>query len=354
MLECQHVIMKELKMTDKEPQKRVNARKQQLIGSIAERPPLSKEITYTHPIFAQCFLPARKLKDGKLGIKVKHGQSILEIQAGTIYSPEKKDTVQADVPYGSAARIVLAHIQNEIIRAKDDKSARWVNMGDSLTEFLALYGFDSGGKRGKEFEKQVYNVAAMRATLIAFNDDVAVQKNMQISETIEFWREKKDPSQLSFWQPRLEVAPAFAESIRSNALPLDMRALTALFEKPKTMDVYSWFAYRLPYAKEKGEFIPYFGKNGLKNIFGTEKESDGQFKKRFIGLIKEVLNVYSSAKISDEDAGIRIYKSAPSVPHKDNHESLALRQSDTVFKSIEKVERSIRADREKTRRTEEK
>lgn len=340
----------------KPPAKRENKNRQALVDSIALRPAISKEISFLHPVFAQCFLPARKLKEGTKSYTARHGAVNISISAGMKYDIEMNSLVDADVPYGSAARLVFAHIQNEVVRAQSLEDSLHVNMGANLNEFLSLYGFNSGGKRGKELEQQVYNVASMTAVIAGkINEDEAYQRNFHIAETIRFWREKNvDPKQMTFWQPSLEVSKNFAEVVRDKALPLDMRALIALYENPKAMDVYSWLAYRLPYAKERGEFIPFTGKNGLINVFGSGSESLARFKQRLTDTLTLVLDVYPYARVSVEEKGLRIFKSNPSVPHLNDADTLALEQKEPIFKSLEADNKKHRAEQQKQRRAQKK
>jgi hypothetical protein len=49
--------------------------------------PGNDDVTYTHAVFAQCFLPIRKLPNGGKFYEVRHGRAALLIDAGRLLNP---------------------------------------------------------------------------------------------------------------------------------------------------------------------------------------------------------------------------------------------------------------------------
>lgn len=282
--------------------------------NLAIFPPTRDDITFTHSVFAQCFLPLRKPKDDKF-YEVQHGRASLVIQAGALLNPETGKFEQQQVPHGSAARITLAHIHNHIIRAGSLDEAIEIPMGESLRSFFETHRLNYGGKNGKQITKQIRNIATSHITIGIWKDDRAAQVDVpKLAKRIDFWLEK-DERQRSLWQPTMTVNPEYAAAIRERAVPLDMRALVGLYEKPRAMDVFTWLSYRLPTVQAKrGVYIPYTGDNGLHGVFGTEVSSHRLFKARFIETLKEVARWYPDARVSIEDKGIRIYNSPSPIP----------------------------------------
>ena len=278
-------------------------------------PPTQDDITYTHSVFAQCFLPLRKLKNEAKAYEIQHGKASLAIDAGRILNPETGALEMQDVPHGSAARITLAHIHNHIIRSGSLDEAIEIPMGESLRDFFKSYRLNYGGKNGKQIEKQVRNIAAARITIGVWTDDHAVQIDVpKLAKRIDFWLEK-DERQRSLWQPVMTLNPEYAETIRERAVPIDMRALVGLYEKPRAMDVFTWLSYRLPTVRSKnGVFVPFFGDSGLHSVFGKGLASPRLFKSEFIKTLKEVAKWYPDARLSIEDTGIRIYNSPSPIP----------------------------------------
>lgn len=277
--------------------------------------PCIDDVTFTHSVFTQCFLPLRRLKNDAKSYDIKHGRVSLAIDAGRLLDPETGELVRQDVPYGSAARVVLAHIHNHIIRAGSLDEAVHIPMGESLRDFFRDYRLKISGQNGKQIVNQVNNIAAAHITLGMWSDNHAVQVDIpKMAKRIDFWWEK-DEQQRSIWQPSMTLNPEYAEAIRARAVPVDMRVLVGLYEKPLAMDVFTWLSYRLPQIKNnKGVFIPYEGENGLHSVFGKGRKGTRQFKASFIEVLKEVHKWYPTARISAEDKGVRLYHSPSPIP----------------------------------------
>lgn len=274
-----------------------------------------QDISFTHSVFAQCFLPFRKLPEGKKIHTVKHGKASFAVQAGVLLNPETGDLIERDVPYGSAARVILAHIHNHVIKSASLDQAQDIPMGTSLRDFFSSYHLKIGGKNGKQITDQVNNIAAARITLGMWNGGQAKQINMPtLAEEIDFWLEK-DTMQRTLWQPTMILNRKYVETVRERPVPIDMRALIGLYEKPRAMDLFTWLSYRLPTIKScSGILIPFFGENGLHTIFGSSIKQKHRFKSEFIKTIEEIHRWYPEATIGIEEKGIRLYKSASPIP----------------------------------------
>jgi len=77
-----------------------------------------------------------------------------------LLNPATGDLEIQDVPYGSASRLVLAHIHNHIVRAGSLDAAMYIPMGDSLRRFFETYRLKVCGSNGKQIVQQVHNIAA--------------------------------------------------------------------------------------------------------------------------------------------------------------------------------------------------
>lgn len=285
--------------------------KDQLRDLVAFVEPGSDDVTYTHAVFAQCFLPIRRLPNGGKRYEVRHGRAALLITAGDLLNPETQQFVQMDVPSGSAARIALAHINNHIIRSRSLDEALTVPMGDSLRDFMDYQGLAIGGKNGKEITRQIHNLAAARIMLGVWTDDRARQINAQIADAIDFWLER-DRRQRMLWQPVMRVSERYAEAIREHCVPHDMRALVGLYENTRAMDIYTWLAYRLPRVKERMEVLVRF--DHLKPIFGSGVRDGYKFRQAFKLALTEALRWYPVGRVGIEKEGVRLFNSPSPVP----------------------------------------
>lgn len=285
--------------------------KNRLLELVAFVEPGSDGVTYTHAVFAQCFLPIRRLPHEGKRYEVRHGRAALLITAGDLLNPETQQFVQMDVPSGSAARIALAHINNHIIRSRSLHEALTVPMGDSLRDFMDYQGLAIGGKNGKEITRQIHNLAAARIMLGVWTDDRARQINVQIADAIDFWLER-DRRQRTLWQPVMRVSERYAEAIREHCVPHDMRALVGLYENTRAMDIYTWLAYRLPRVKERTEVFVRF--DDLKPIFGTGIRDEYKFRQAFKLAVMNALRWYPVGRVGIEKEGIRLFNSPSPVP----------------------------------------
>lgn len=277
--------------------------------------PTRHDIAFTHSVFAQCFLPLRKLRNDAKSYEIQHGRASLAIDAGRLLNPQTGKLEMQDVPHGSAARVAFAHIHNHIIRAGSLDEAQIVPMGDSLRQFFKTYRLNITGPNGKQITRQINNIAAAHITIGIWNNNQAKQINVPtLAEEINFWLEK-DEKQRTLWQPSMVLNRRYVETIRERSVPLDMRALIGLYERPRAMDVFTWLSYRLPTVKQgKGVFLPYEGENGLHGIFGATIKQPNKFRSEFIKTLHEVAQWYLDARLSIEDQGIRIYNSPSPIP----------------------------------------
>ena len=277
--------------------------------------PTKQDIAFSHPVFVQCFLPLRKPKGDATTYEVEHGRVSLAIDAGRVIDPNTGQLVRQEIPYGSAARLILAHINNHVVRSSSLDEAQEVPMGDSLRQFFRDYRLKVSGQNGKQIIKQVQNLASARITIGMWQDNQARQVNVPtLADKIDFWLEKND-HQRSLWQPTMTLNREYVQSIKERPVPLDMRCMVGLYEKPRLMDIFSWLSYRLPSIKEKrGVFIPLYGENGLHSIFGKGIKEKRRFKQAFIEALKEIHNWYPEAHIQLEENGIRLFYSPPPIP----------------------------------------
>lgn len=273
--------------------------------------PGSDDVTYTHAVFAQCFLPIRRLPKDAKRYEVRHGRAALLISAGDLLNPTTQQFMQMDVPSGSAARIALAHINNHIIRARTLGEGLTVPMGDSLRDFMDYQGLAIGGKNGKEVTLQIHNLAAARIVLGMWTAERARQVNTQIADAIDFWLER-DRRQRTLWQPVLRVSDRYAEAIREHCVPHDMRALVGLYGNTRAMDIYTWLAYRLPRVKERSNVLVRFA--DLKPIFGAGVKDAYKFRQAFKNALKEAMRWYPVGRVGIEKEGLRLFQSPSPVP----------------------------------------
>ena len=285
--------------------------KERLLEVVTYVEPGSDDVTFTHAVFAQCFLPIRKLPKSQKLYEVRHGRAALAVLAGALLEPASKRFVAMDIPSGSAARVALAHINNHIIRSKSLDEAVAVPMGESLRDFMDYQGVNICGTNGKELSRQIHNLAAARISLGVWSGEHARQINAQIADTIDFWLEK-DRRQRTLWQPIMRVSEPYATAVREHCVPHDMRALIGLYKNTRAMDIYVWLSYRLPRIPNHHPlFLRYVN---LKPVFGTSIRELRKFRELFRHALRDALAWYRDARVGIEPDGIRLFNSPSPVP----------------------------------------
>jgi hypothetical protein len=289
----------------------MRASKERLLEVVTYVEPGSDDVTFTHAVFAQCFLPIRKLPKSQKLYEVRHGRAALAMLAGALLEPASKRFVAMDIPSGSAARVALAHINNHIIRSKSLDEAVAVPMGESLRDFMDYQGVNICGTNGKELSRQIHNLAAARISLGVWSGEHARQINAQIADTIDFWLEK-DRRQRTLWQPVMRVSEPYATAVREHCVPHDMRALIGLYKNTRAMDIYVWLSYRLPRIPNHHPlFLRYVD---LKPVFGTSIRELRKFRELFRHALRDALAWYRDARVGIEPDGIRLFNSPSPVP----------------------------------------
>ena len=314
-------------LPDSKPKKQGKTRKTQNALKVelltVSSVPFSGDISYTHPVLAQCTLPMRR-KVGRKEWNVKHGNVSLNIQAGKVAINQEGDLVDCDVPYGSAARVAMLHINNHIVRAGSLDEAVNVDLGHSFRNYCAQYNLPVSGQNAKQIQSQMVNIAQARLTIGLFGETRAKTINVPtIASEVDFWLEA-DERQGTLWNPTLTVNPQYAMMIRERSVPQDMRAVIALYENTGAMDLFIWLSYRLPMAiPVKGVFIPFDGDNGLHGIFGKGIADKYKFRQKLKEWLLLALKYYPDANVRWEDKGIRLFHSpAPVLPDSPQQKSL--------------------------------
>lgn len=95
-------------------------------------------------------------------------------------------------------------------------------------------------------------------------------------------------------------------------MPIDLRALKALKGSPLALDIYSWLTHRMSYLR-KPCLIPW---EALQTQFGADYGRLRDFKRRFVGHLGDVLQVYPAARPSEQLAGLLLRLSPTHISKK--------------------------------------
>lgn len=193
-----------------------------------------------------------------------------------------------------------------------------VPVGNSAAEFMRLLGKDtSGGKKGTYtmFRAQMHALSACRMTLGFNAAGKAYTYDGKPIKQFEAWL-KSTPEQPALWPGSVVFSEDYYKTLITHAVPIDVRALSALKGSALAMDIYCMLADRL--HRISGRPVLLYWAN-LREQFGQEyqgKEPDKDFKKKFLPALRDALAVYPQAVVKQVTGGLLLLPSPPPIPYK--------------------------------------
>lgn len=271
---------------------------------ISDSPASIENATFMFLPFCQLGFPRSSTEEvfftrscGKMEIKIHDGTN------GTI----------SKIPFGSAARLILAYVCSHAVRFKTPA----IELGNSAAEFMRKIGLtSSGGKKGSltSVKSQLFNIHVCHIEVKYANG-----KKIIIFDGPIFRDCLAVANFENGWRTHLHLNENFYEVLveQKNCLPIDSRAVTALKRSALAMDIYFMLAERLHRAKQKPSIL--YWKN-LRDQFAHEYADNDNgkrsFRRNFIAALRKVLMVYPGAKVKLCSGGIEIQKSPPPIPNK--------------------------------------
>jgi len=215
-------------------------------------------------------------------------------------------------PYGTYPRLILAWIATEVIQKRE----RTLTLGPSLSDFMENIGRTSGtgGARGTITILKNQMQRLFSANIAVTNDPNAIvwqNDGFRIADksNFEFFWDPSDPGQHSLWASEIKLTERFYDSLIDNPVPVDLRIVKALSRSPLSMDIYCWLTYRNACISRETKISWEY----LMQQFGTES-SRWKFKENFLRALKDVLVLYSGAKVNYDSQGLLLIPSPPSIP----------------------------------------
>lgn len=283
--------------------------------------PDAPELTFLHSILAQTVLPLRDPKAltyervlGRAHLRLTTGQSFDRKTGAYVDSP--------GLPYGARARLILMHLCREALA----QGSAEIEIAESLSGLMQSMGIRvTGGKNGSiaGFKSQLHRLATAQISL-NFTDQDAGQGTGSMLEQV-------NPhalfSSYTLWFPdgmgkglqgsTVRFSEGFFDDLQKHAVPLDMRAIQAISDSARALDVYAWLAYRLHRVRNpRGERITW---RALQAQFGTPGGDNKSFKRAFRMALARAQGVYANAQtavtIVDDGrrSGLHIERADPPV-----------------------------------------
>lgn len=268
---------------------------------------LADDILFQHTVFCQTVLPYRDPGPEVRIWEREQGNVKLYIKAGEAYHPKTNHLEKIGLPFGTAARLILCHLNTEALRT----GSPVIEIDSSMTAFIArLQGYQPNGQEIRKFKDQLVRLSTSLIRLIAVQETHAVQINTQIISTLDLWVERFKGEGFLF-PKKIQLGADYFTSLQEHAIPLDERAVAALAHSAMGLDIYCWLAQRLHRVDQKrGQFVPWAA---LYQQFGQGYERIRDFRRVFLVILKMVKTQYPAARFGIDKGGMMLGNSPPPV-----------------------------------------
>lgn len=301
-------LIEKLRKLQKQHAGKVTPIKRRLIeNSVKIGAKLADDILFQHTVFCQTVLPYRDPGPEVRIWEREQGNVKLYIKAGEAYHPTTKHLEKIGLPFGTAARLILCHLNTEALRT----GSPVIEIDGSMTAFITrLQGYQPNGQEIRKFKDQLVRLSTSLIRLIAVQENHAVQINTQIIGTLDLWVERFKGEGFLF-PKKIQLSADYFTSLQEHAIPLDERAVIALAHSAMGLDIYCWLAQRLHRVDPKrGQFVPW---TALHQQFGQGYEQIRQFRAAFLQVLKVVKTQYPAARFGIDKGGMMLGNSPPPV-----------------------------------------
>lgn len=261
-----------------------------------------ENVIFQHSVLCQAFLPYRNPGDDITIWSKKQGKASLYVQCLKKEHPNTGEFVTLGLPYGTKARLILAHINSQAIITQNPK----VDVADSMTAFIKRMGIATTGRNIRQVKNQLARIASsVLSVSYKVNDQRSVNADFKLIRTYDLWFPKNKNQRIA-WTSEIELSSEYFNSLIDHAIPLDERALIALAHNAMALDIYMWLAQRLHRIRDM-QFITW---KALKDQFGDGYKRMADFKMQFRKVLGIVKLVYKDAKIEEvKNKGFHLFNS---------------------------------------------
>jgi len=265
---------------------------------------------FQHSVLCQAFLPYRNPGDDVELWEHNQGNASLAVQTLKLKDIDTGERVSLGIPYGTRARLILAHINSRAIITQNPA----VDVEETMTSFVKQMGITPTGRNINDVKNQLARIAGSVLTLSYAIPEQrrTINTNFSLIKGYDLWF-PKDERQRLLWTSKVVLSAEYFESLMEHAIPLDERALAALSNNAMSLDIYTWLAQRL-HRVNKVQFITW---KAIKDQFGQGFTRMADFKRKFRQNLKIVQLVYRDARIEEvPNKGFSLYNSPTPIPPK--------------------------------------
>jgi hypothetical protein len=261
-----------------------------------------QHIHHIHSVLALCGFPYRRPSDDQQDFIREYGNNSLVVQAGYLKDPATGKMVRQGLPYGPKARLMMLHVCSMALH----QNSATIEVADSMSAFIRELGYQvQGGPRGTiaQFKEQLHRLSAARMTIGLWDANSSSKTiHTQPIRAFDIWL-PSDPDQKTLWNSTLQLDQEFFQSLKQHALPVDIRALRALANSAKQMDMVLWFGYRLRNLQR-----PYMiSWRALQDQFGSEIKRHRKFQESFADDLKVIKEVFPKLSATLTEEGLKLF-----------------------------------------------
>lgn len=265
------------------------------------------DLRHVHSVLAICGLPYKSLPLDVRAFERKQGNMALDVSAGFLRDDRGEQVIQP-LPYGPKARLILMHLCSQAVYNKSPT----IDLNDTFTAFVRELGFnDSGGPRGAltAFKHQLNALAACTMSLSVWQPGVRVRtERITPIKSFDLWL-SENMHQRALWPSSLTFSLDFYESLKSHALPVNIRAVRAFAGSARTLDAYYWLSYRIT-RLQKRTTISW---DALSGQFGGDYARQRDFRKSFADDMRVLLDVFPKLPVKLSEVGLEMSPAGPEV-----------------------------------------
>ena len=273
-------------------------------------PATAQDAMFQHSVLCQTFLPYRNPGDDVTTWQQNQGNVSLAIQTTKVFNPTTHLLESVGLPYGTKARLILAHINSQAIK----NQRKDLNIEDSLTAFIKALGLTTDGRTIGDTKEQLRRLTTSIISLGYFSEEKNFQVDLKIVKGFDINFQKDDLGRVA-WTNEIQLTDDYFNSLMVHAIPLDERALAALSNNAMALDIYAWLAQRLHRIHySTPQFVTW---QNLKDQFGSGYKDMKKFKEVFRKTLHTVRMQYQQARIEeDANKGFVLYNSPTPIPMK--------------------------------------
>jgi len=253
-------------------------------------------VGYATRLSAQLSLPYRNPGDVPVWTR-RNGNLSLTVTPANIYN-DAGLVEKRLYPYGAYPRLLMVWMASKVHATEQ----RTLSLGSSMAELMRDLEIPRGGKTRTELREQIKRLtgATIEVHRRTKNDHIHGERldTFKVASSLELWWSARDPDDDQLLSSTITLSEEFYNSILSNPLPVDMRALAYLRRQGTSglpIDIYVWLAYRMHSLNRTGK-DQHVSWKALQQQFGNQYRRERDFRPRFLGALPKVLAAYPWAR----------------------------------------------------------